>query len=66
MNGRPSSLSELYKLYTHGRTGIYILQNTMVGGGDGWLGKKNENEELGKKKGKKKGGKLHEKSGKRP
>ena len=35
----------------------------MVGGGDGWLGKKNENEELGKKikKGKKKGGKLHEK-----
>ena len=27
--------------------GIYILQNTMVGGkgGDGWLGRKNENEE---------------------
>ena len=43
----------------------------MLGGWDGkkWLlGKKNENEELGKKikKGKKKGGKLHEKRGKRP
>ena len=38
------------------------------GGGDGWLGKKNENEELGEKikEGKKKGGKLHENRGKRP
>ena len=32
----------------------------MVGEGDGWLGKKNENEELGKKikKGKEKGRKI--------
>ena len=31
--------------------GIYILQNTMVGGGgwNGWLGRKNENGELGEK-----------------
>ena len=38
------------------------MQNTMVGGG-GWGG--NENEELGekRKKGKRKGGKLHEKKG---
>ena len=40
--------------------GVYIFQNTMVGGGgkkNGWLGKKNEIEELGKKnkKGKEKG-----------
>ena len=31
--------------------GIYILQNTMVGGGggDGWVGRKNENGVRGKK-----------------
>ena len=48
--------------------GVYIFQNTMVRGGgkkNGWLGKKNEIEELGKKnkKGKEKGRK---KRGKRP
>ena len=42
------------------------MQNTMVvGGGGGWRGEKNENEELGEKNGKKKGGKLHEKKGKK-
>ena len=42
---------------------MYIMQNTMVRGrGNGQLGEKNKNYELGKKKGKrgkKKGGKLH-------
>ena len=30
-------------------SGIYILQNTMVGGGDGRWGKKIENKDLGEK-----------------
>ena len=48
--------------------GVLIVQNSMVreGGGVGWkwpLGKKSVK---GKKREKKKGGKLHEKRGKRP
>ena len=50
--------------------GVYIMQNTMVvgGRGDGRWGKKSKMKSWGKllKKGKKKGGKLHEKKGKRP
>ena len=52
-------------------TGVCIMQNTMVVGGRGWgngrWGKKMKNEELGEKikKGKKKGGILHEKRRKR-
>ena len=40
--------------------GIYIMQNTMVGGGGWSLGKKIKNEELGEKikKGKEKGRKI--------
>ena len=30
-------------------SGVYILQNTMVGGGDGWLGKKMKTDMWGKK-----------------
>ena len=54
--------------FTLGYRGIYYPKYYGRGGGKWLAGEKNENEELGKKikKGKKKGGKLHEKRGKRP
>ena len=44
-----TKILDLFRVICHWIAGIYILQNTMVGGG-GWLaGEKNENEELGEK-----------------
>ena len=48
--------------FDHPPPGVYIVQNTLVeGGGNGWLGEKNENEDLGKKKIKKRERKREEK-----
>ena len=66
---RTKQLYKSCRLIEQKEAGVYIMQNTMVvgGGGNGCWGKKIKNEELGKKlkKGKKKGGKLHEKKGKK-